>query len=110
MGGSIGISAVNALVARHEQIRQNDVVAHLTRGSAPFTNLLAQTQALMSLHADPGLASRRALALVEQVVRRQVAALSYVDVFRILAFLSFACVPVVFMARSVKGRSHAAAH
>jgi DHA2 family multidrug resistance protein len=110
MGGSMGISAVETLLARHEQIRQTDLVGHLTRGSLPFRALLGRADALMTLrHAGPASAASQALALVGQLLRQQAATLSYVDVFRDLGLLAFACIPVVFLLKGARGRGGAAA-
>ncbi len=110
MGGSIGISAVDTLVARHEQIRRSEMVQYVTPESVPFHDLLARAQSLLSLHIGRGFSTTRALALVDQMLRHQAAALSYVDVFREIALLSVACVPVVFLLKGVRGRGRAPAH
>jgi MFS transporter, DHA2 family, multidrug resistance protein len=110
IGGSVGISMVETLITRHEQIRQSELVQHVTAGTPQYRQLLAAVQRLAMERRGAGLALPRAYALVSQMVERQAAALSYVDVFRDLALLSFLCIPLVWLLKRVKGRGGAAAH
>ena len=55
-------------------------------------------------------ASQRALALLEATVQRQSSLLSYIDAYRLVGFLSLACVPLIlFVGRSKKLTKEAAA-
>jgi MFS transporter, DHA2 family, multidrug resistance protein len=112
VGGSIGISIVNTIVARHEQLHRNELVHSL----AP-TNPLVQ-QHVSSLEeiirstnaAGPVLATNGAYKLLEGTLTRQARLWAYVDDFRYLALVCFACVPIVFLFKRAKhkpGQIHA---
>jgi MFS transporter, DHA2 family, multidrug resistance protein len=110
IGGSIGISVMNTLVTRHEQIRHNELIEHITAGTPFFRQLLAQAQSLATEQRGAGVALRRAYALVSRLLEQQAATLSYVDVFRYMALLSFLCVPLVLLLKKVRARGAVAAH
>ena len=110
IGGSVGISMLNTVLARHEQIHRADLVQHLAPESAAFHSVLAQVQGVVSRGGGGARSAREALALVARMLERQAATLSYVDAFHLLVFLSFGCVPVVFLLKAVRGRPGAAAH
>ncbi len=102
IGGSIGISVVNTLVVRHMQIHRANLVHSLTPTNPVFQQ---QLQALRSLLQQSGgstgppldSTAQRAYQLIEGLVSQQSALLSYVDDFRYMAIVCFACVPLVFV-------------
>jgi DHA2 family multidrug resistance protein len=109
IGGSVGISLVDTMVARHEQVHRNELVHNLAPGDRPFQRLLQQAQMLFHSLPSAGASGKRAYALIERMIDQQAAAFSYVDDFRYLAIACFACVPIVFMLRKVVGRKGATA-
>jgi MFS transporter, DHA2 family, multidrug resistance protein len=72
--------------------------------------LLAQAKNLANVRGDAGEAGRQAYAMVSQLLEQQAATLSYIDVFRYLALLSFCCVPLVLLLKRVKAKAAVAAH
>jgi MFS transporter, DHA2 family, multidrug resistance protein len=110
LGGSIGISVVNTLVVRHQQIRHNELIQFVTPGTLQFQQLLAQAKNLANVRGEAGEAARQAYAMISQLLEQQAATLSYIDVFRYLALLSFCCVPLVFLLKKVKAKAGVAAH
>ncbi len=62
VGGSIGISIVNTIVARHEQLHQNELVHSLTSSSPIFQNQLHALTAV-SVHAGLSTGGRYAKGL-----------------------------------------------
>jgi MFS transporter, DHA2 family, multidrug resistance protein len=110
IGGSIGISIVNTIVTRHQQIRHNELIQDITPAAPFLRQSLSQIHKLLIERRGAGEALRQSYALVSRALEQQAASLSYVDVFRDLALLSFFCVPLVFLLKKVKGRSGAAAH
>jgi MFS transporter, DHA2 family, multidrug resistance protein len=112
IGGSAGISMVNTLIARHEQVRWNELTQDLTPLRSRFFNFFEGLQRVITMRAGPGLATRKTYALVQHILDQQSASLSYVDVFRYMALGSFACVFVVFLLKGVKAKrgAHATAH
>jgi MFS transporter, DHA2 family, multidrug resistance protein len=109
IGGSIGISVVNTVVTRHEQIRHNELIQHLTPATPLYRQLLAQVQRLAIQRRGAGVAVERGYAMVSRLVEQQATTLSYVDVFRDLALISFLCVPLVLLMKKVRGRRGAVA-
>jgi DHA2 family multidrug resistance protein len=118
IGGSIGISIVNTIIARHAQLHRAELVRNIT----PETqNYQLQSEAIkhaMTLAGTGGNGSAlfspgtRALGIVNGMVEQQARLWSYVDDFRYLALVCFACVPLVFMLKKAVARKGAvgAAH
>lgn len=109
IGGSIGISVVNTVVTRHQQIRYNELINYLTPATPLYRQLLAQVQRLMIERRGAGVAMDRAHALLSQLVNQQAATLSYMDIFRDLALISFLCVPLVLLLKKVRAKRGAVA-
>ncbi len=118
IGGSIGISIVNMIVARHSQTHRNDLVHNI---SAQNPNFHSQFGGIVNgMHATGSGgngsplwdATTRAWGIVNGMLERQARLWSYVDDFRYLALVCFACVPLVFMLKKAVARKGAvgAAH
>ena len=108
VGGGVGISMVNTLVARHVQTHRAELVGNMSPGTPAFENALKATQGAMSHFAPPNIAAQRAYGLLQGTLEVQAAAFSYVDVFRDLALACFACGLVVLLMKRVKSRKGAA--
>lgn len=102
VGGSIGISTIDTLLARHEQIHRNQLVRNLTPLNIRFDHLFTKLQTLMSATSGPSVSRGRSYEILQRSLERQAAVWSYVDVFRYLALVSFLCIFVVFLLRAVK--------
>jgi len=109
VGGSIGISVVNTLLARREQVHQSEIVHSLSPGSPAVQRALQSTTRLMEAHADPVTSVNRAHKLLEHTMAQQAQLWSYVDDFRYLALVCFACVPIAFTLQRVRRRTGAVA-
>jgi DHA2 family multidrug resistance protein len=102
VGGSVGISVVNTIVARHEQLHRNELVHSLT----PSNPLLQQRLTTLGRFVtDP----RSAYAIVDRTLNAQARLWAYVDDFRYMALLCFACLPLVFLLKKAKAK-HGAVH
>ncbi|MBV8550369.1 MAG: DHA2 family efflux MFS transporter permease subunit [Acidobacteriaceae bacterium] len=110
VGGSIGISVVNTILARHWQLHRTE----LTRDLAPtfpnvqqtldyFTNFFAQ-------YVGHPTAQSLAIGQVGRTLDQQAQLWSYVDDFRYMAFACFCCVPLVWTLKKVKFRGGISAH
>jgi DHA2 family multidrug resistance protein len=105
VGGSIGISVVNTIVARHEQLHHNELLHSLTPSSPNFQNQLhALQQYLYTQGYSAAEASHKALGLIGGELNAQARLWSYVDDFRYLALICFGCIPIVFMLKKAVGR------
>ncbi len=102
IGGSIGISVVNTIVARHEQVHRAEMVHWIDPTRPALQQQLHGIQSLLTQSngpAGPALSAQsdRAIGIIDGLVNQQARLWSYVDDFRYLAFACFLCVPVVFM-------------
>jgi MFS transporter, DHA2 family, multidrug resistance protein len=85
LGGSVGISILETLLARRSQLHQSVLVAHTTRYSPEFrTTVTALRAALGHAWVSAPDSLRMAYGNIYAQVRRQAAALAYVDILRIL--------------------------
>jgi DHA2 family multidrug resistance protein len=105
VGGSIGISVVNTIVARHQQLHQNELVRSVTSTSDAVQTQLRVLQAYLETQGNSAAdAMQKALALIGGFVGAQARLWSYVDDFRYMALVCFGCIPIVFMLKKVKPR------
>ncbi len=106
VGGSIGISIVNTIVARHQQLHQNELLHSLAPSSIPLQNQLHTLQLYLQTQGYSAVdAMTRAYAIVGGQLERQARLWSYVDDFRYMALLCFACIPIVFLLKkTVRGK------
>ncbi len=117
IGGSIGISVVNTMVARHEQVHRAYLVGSLNPSNPAFQQQFQGLQGLLHQGSGPTGApldgtAQRALGLIDGAVSQQSALMAYVDDFRYLAIVCFLCVPIVFMLKKTVAKKGAvgAAH
>ncbi len=98
IGGSIGISVVNTIVARHEQLHQNELLHSLAPSSVPLQNQLHALQQYLQTQGYNSVdALTRAYALIGGQLSVQARLWSYVDDFRYMALVCFGCIPIVFV-------------
>jgi len=105
IGGSIGISVVNTLIVRHEQLHRNELVHNVTPGRVTFFDQLHGMQQF--LHAEGASISQalnQAYGLINATVNAQARLWSYVDDFRYMAIACFACMPIVLMLKKTVGK------
>jgi MFS transporter, DHA2 family, multidrug resistance protein len=113
VGGSIGISIVNTIVARHQQLHHNEMLHNLSPSDPNFQNRLHDLQQYLYTQGyGPVDSARKALGLIGGELSAQARLWSYVDDFRYLALICFACVPIVFLLKkAVRGKgATSAAH
>jgi DHA2 family multidrug resistance protein len=97
IGGSIGISVVNTIVARHEQTHRNELAGDLSGARVTVHATLAGMQQYLAAQgANSTTALRQAYGLMNESLNGQARLWSYVDDFRYMAVVCFGCVPLVF--------------
>lgn len=108
-GGSIGIAAMSTLLSRGAQAHQAVIASHLTPYDFAFQQRLQQITGALGLRRG---AAQQALASVYGVVLRQSMLMSFIDNFRLLAFLCVICVPAALLFKRVRrsGGPSVAAH
>jgi DHA2 family multidrug resistance protein len=109
VGGGVGISIVNTLVARHTQIHRAELARNFGPGNPAFQSALDANRAAMAQTVGPGLAQARAYGLLQSTLDQQSSAYSYVDVFRYLALACFVCAVGVFMMKRIRAKRGAPA-
>lgn len=109
LGGSFGIAGVTTVLARGAQVHQAMLLSHLTPYDAAFQQRLRELTSGLEAHSDPVTATQTAYGMIYQSVLEQANLLSYLDAFRLLAFLCLlACLAPLFFAK-VKGKQRAPA-
>lgn len=112
VGGSVGISVVNTIVARHEQIHRSELIHSLSPTNPLVRQHLSALEGVLSgtNAAGPELSRRGALAMLNHTVSAQARLWAYVDDFRYMALVCFGCLPIVILfkkARARRGAVHA---
>jgi DHA2 family multidrug resistance protein len=110
IGGSIGISVVNTIVSRHEQIHRNELAGSLSPARVTVHgSLLGTQQYLRTRGASPADALHQSYGLINQSLTGQARLWSYVDDFRYMALMCFFCVPIVFLLKKAVRKGPAGA-
>ena len=114
IGGSMGIAAATTMLTRHRQEHTSTLVSHIDAYSPQVASVLDQLRgAFMARGADLATATERARAALYGMVQRQAMMLSFTDIFRWLAVLFVAMLPLLLMMRSPRraaGAGMGAAH
>jgi MFS transporter, DHA2 family, multidrug resistance protein len=100
LGGSLGISLVTTLLTRGAQAHQSMMVANLTGSNPAYWNTLERFSGFFSEQRGAGSAARMAMGAIYRDMVRQATLASYIDVFRLLAYLSLLCIPFLFFFRN----------
>jgi MFS transporter, DHA2 family, multidrug resistance protein len=112
IGGSIGISLANNVLAHREQFHQSRLVELANPTTTQYQDTLKQLMDYFTAHGSSlAQAQQQAFAWIGQQMQAQAAFLAYVDVFWTLAVVSLAAVPLALILRKVKlGGPALAAH
>jgi DHA2 family multidrug resistance protein len=111
IGGSVGIAFATTMISRRAQLHQNFLAAHTSAYDLQFTATLASIkQALIAGGMSTVEAGQRAAAMVYATIQQQASLLSYVDVFRIMAFVFLAVIPFALLARRIQPGKVAVGH
>jgi DHA2 family multidrug resistance protein len=116
VGGSIGISIAQTMLTRRSAAHQNFITNSVPITGQQFQNQLRQLQGYFSRGGGsgpfgPGNSLDPAQATLYRELIRQATTWAFVEVFRWLALLSFACVFAVWMLKKVKpGKGPVGAH
>jgi MFS transporter, DHA2 family, multidrug resistance protein len=97
-GGSLGIAAMTTMLSRGGQIHQAALVENIN----PYNPVLQQR--VQELTGSGSLSTQQAYGAIYGMVAKQAMVLSYIDNFRLLAFLCILCVPAVFLFKRVKAK------
>jgi DHA2 family multidrug resistance protein len=106
VGGSVGISLVNTIVARHEQVHRSELAHSLVPTNGLVQHQLSTLEGVLKTTnaAGPVVAQRGALAMLDHMLSSQARLWAYIDDFRYMALVCFGCVPIVFLLKKAKAR------
>ncbi|MGA7158582.1 MAG: DHA2 family efflux MFS transporter permease subunit [Acidobacteriaceae bacterium] len=111
VGGSIGISIATTLLTRRTDAHQNDLTNYMGTSTAGYQNALNGTRHFLSHYFGPANSLPAARATLYRQLSQQASYWAFVDIFRWLSILSFACVIAVWFFKKVKpGKGPAGAH
>lgn len=110
VGGSVGISVVNTILARHEQLHRTELSRNLVTTSHNLQQRLTALTHLLTQTYGPAEAARRVYGMVESTLTQQAILWSFVDDLRYMSMACFCCVPLVWALKRVKPRAPVAAH
>ena len=100
IGGSIGISAAQAIVLQRQQFHQSRIVEGLNPLNPEYVQGLGQAQQMLGGAAPPGNAG---IGVIFQQVQQQAAMLSYLDVFHSLMVFVVCVIPLTLMLKPAAG-------
>jgi DHA2 family multidrug resistance protein len=101
LGGSFGIAIASTIESRRLQYHRSILSEHLYSGSSALQRALAGAKAtLMANGFSPTDAAHRAWGMVDGMLQRQAAMLSFNDAFWILGMMFLLVAPAVFLMRS----------
>ena len=103
LGGTIGISSVQTLLAQREQFHQARLVEKLNPLNPIYTSSLDTNPGMLTTPLGPDAATQAAVGSLYARVMRQAAMLSYIDVFWALMWFVAAVTPLVFLLKGAKG-------
>jgi DHA2 family multidrug resistance protein len=103
LGGTIGISSVQTLLAQRGQWHQSRMVETLSPLNPNYVgDLNRSAHALAGLGQSASDTHMEAIALLYRGIGRQAQMLSYVDAFHLLAIIVFAAIPLLLFLRGAK--------
>jgi DHA2 family multidrug resistance protein len=103
--GSVGIAAAATLVTRGSVIYRARLSQELVPGDPRVETWLQGIKAAMlRFGGDPALATRQAMAALEEYVVRQASVLAYNHIYQLITLSFLACLPLVLLLRRPRGR------
>ena len=112
LGGSIGVSLAQTVLARREQFHQSRIVESVGAWNPYYAQTVnGATNYYTNQGGGVGSPAQQALGYVGQQVQTQASFLAYIDVFFVLGIVSAIAVPLALTLRSVKpGKAPQGAH
>ena len=108
IGGSVGIATATTLLERRSQVHQSYLGASLDPIYPKRPGAVAGLQThLQAAGADPVNAHSMALGAIYQNLIQQASLMAYVDAFKLLAYLSLICVPIILLFQRVRRENSA---
>lgn len=100
LGGTIGISSVQTILAQREQVHQAQLSETLNPLNPQYVNNAAATAHALAAFGQPAAQStQEATAMLYRGLVQQAQMLSYIDVFRVLMIMVLAVLPLLLLMR-----------
>jgi DHA2 family multidrug resistance protein len=112
IGGSIGISIAQTLLVRRSDAHQVDIVGYVSQTQYWFEQRLSALTGYLTQHTAAANAQGAAAGTLYQQLGRQALLWAFVDVFRWMSLICFACVVLVWFFKKARpgARPPAGAH
>jgi DHA2 family multidrug resistance protein len=111
IGGSVGIAFATTLLSRRAQFHQNILAEHLTPYDPQYRHMLGSLkQMLMSQGYSAVDAGQRGVDMIYQMLLQQAQVLAYIDIFKVMAVIFLAVIPLLIFVKRTKPGTAAAAH
>jgi DHA2 family multidrug resistance protein len=106
IGSSMGISFVTTLLARRSQFHQGRLAGNISLSNLRMLQAQNQAGAMFAQHGSDAVTStHQALGFLYGSLQQQATLLSYIDVFRVMAWLFLLTAPLVLLMRKPKGNA-----
>ena len=103
IGGSIGVSLSNTVIAQNAQLHQSVLVGHTAQSSEAYQQTLRQVTDHFVAEGSPLVEARQqAVGWIGEEIGRQASLLAYVDVFFYCAVATAVLVPLALLLRPPK--------
>ena len=106
LGGSFGIALITTFMTRRNALHRSDLVGYINPSDPDVQQRLTGMQHMFEAKGmSPNTALESAYKLLDGSIMRQVAVLSYMDVFLYIGLLFLLCVPVILLIRFQKANA-----
>ena len=103
LGGSFGVALITTFMASQNMVHRNDLVSKMAYDNPVVQQRVQAIERSNIAHgAPPDIALKSAYQSLEYMVGKQVAVLSYMDVFLYLGILFLICIPFMLMVKDGK--------
>jgi MFS transporter, DHA2 family, multidrug resistance protein len=103
LGGTLGISFAQTMLARQSQIHQSQYSETLNPLNPNYNQAIASiSHGIMAQGLPQAAANRAAGAVLYQTLQQQVAMLSYIDIFHVMMWMVIVCLPLIIFLRPPK--------
>jgi DHA2 family multidrug resistance protein len=103
LGGALGISFAQTMLARQAQIHQSQYVETMNPLNPNYNQAIAGiSHGLMGQGLSASAANRAAGAVLYGNLQQQVAMLSYIDIFHVMMWMIIVCLPLIVFLRPPK--------
>ena len=105
LGGSFGVALITTFLSRRNMVHRSTLVNRLdTNNPAVMQRLNGIQQNFINKGMNAEVAVKSSYSVMDRIVTKQAAVLSYMDVFMYLGILFLICVPFVLMVKGNKAK------